>query len=151
MKFLEKLIIEDNVPVEIWASTTLSFTPVFSLVLKTYAEIVDKKLAAPSLELNNESRVVWAQLEDGTVLGGICYKFDDLWNAGNIVLSFTSPDHRGKGVNALCHPYVERDCKSSGYNRMSSTVHMKNTARIKSAEKIGMHPTFYIMYKRIPD
>lgn len=151
MKLLEKTIIQNNIPVEIWSSESLSYTPVFSIVLRTYAEIVDKKMAAPALELNNDTKVIWAQLEDGTVLGGICYTFDEQWSSGNIQLSFTVPEHRGVGVNALCHPYVEIECKKAGYNRISSTVHIKNESRIKSAAKIGMYPRFYIMYKKIAD
>ena len=147
MKLLDT-IDKDGNTIEIYIGQ-LSFSPVFSLVLHTYAEIVEKKLAPPQLDLNNTDKVIWAQRLDGTILGGICYKFEEDWNSAYIQLSFTAESSRGLGINSMCHPYVERDAKSLGYNRVMSMVHINNEARLKSAEKVGLKPLFYIMHKKI--
>jgi GNAT superfamily N-acetyltransferase len=148
MKLLDTVTDKDNNTIEIWYGQ-LSFSPVFSLVLRTYAEIVEKKLAPSQLNLDNTDSVIWAQRTDGTVLGGICYKFEEDWNSAYIQLSFTSENSRGLGINAICHPYVEQDAKSLGYVRVMSMVHINNESRLKSAEKVGLKPLFYMMHKKI--
>jgi hypothetical protein len=147
MKLLDT-ISKDNDTIQIFISQ-LSFSPAFSLILRTYAEIVEKKLSPTQLNLNNTDSVIWAQRTDGTVLGGICYKFEEDWNSAYIQLSFTAENSRGLGINSLCHPYVERDAKSLGYTRVMSMVHINNEPRLKSAEKVGLYPLFYIMHKKI--
>jgi GNAT superfamily N-acetyltransferase len=147
MKLLDT-INKDNDSIQIYIGQ-LSFSPVFSLVLRTYAEIVEKKLAPPHLDLDNTDSVIWAQRTDGNILGGICYKFEEDWNSAYIQLSFTAENSRGLGINSLCHPYVEQNAKSLGYTRVMSMVHINNTARLKSAEKVGLKPMFYMMHKKI--
>jgi GNAT superfamily N-acetyltransferase len=147
MKLLDTINKDNNI-IQIYISQ-LSFSPVFSVVLRTYSEIVEKKLAPPQLDLDNDNSVVWAQKEDGTILGGICYKFKEDWNSAYIQLSFTAENSRGLGINAICHPYVEQDAKNLGYTRVMSMVHINNTARLKSAEKVGLKPLFYMMHKKI--
>ena len=147
MKLLDT-ISKDHDIIQIFISQ-LSFSPAFSLVLRTYAELVEKKLAPPNLELENTNSVIWAQKPDGNILGGICYSFEEDWNSAYIQLSFTAESSRGLGINALCHPYVEHEAKSLGYTRVMSMVNINNEARLKSARKVGLHPLFYIMHKKI--
>ena len=148
MKLLDTTVDKNNNPIQIYISQ-LSFSPAFSLVLRTYAEIVDKKLAPPHLDLGNTDSVIWAQNIDGNILGGICYKFEEDWNSAYIQLSFTDENSRGLGINSICHHYVEQDAKKLGYSRVMSMVHINNTARLKSAEKVGLKPMFYMMHKKI--
>jgi GNAT superfamily N-acetyltransferase len=147
MKLLDTITTKDNT-IEI-LSGQLSFSPVFSLVLRTYAEIVEKTLAPPQLNLDNTDSVIWAQRTDGVVLGGICYKFEEDWNCAFIQLSFTAETSRGLGINAICHPYVEQHAKSLGYVRITSMVHINNESRLRSAEKVGLKPLYYMMHKKI--
>jgi GNAT superfamily N-acetyltransferase len=147
MKLLDT-ITKDNNSIEVW-SGQLSFSPVFSLVLRTYAEIVEKNLAPARLDLNNTDSVVWAQRTDGTILGGICYKFEKDYNSVYIELSFTAENSRGLGINSICHHYVEQDAKNLGYTAVMSTVHINNKARLNSAEKVGLNPLYYIMHKKL--
>ena len=150
MKLLDTISDKNNNQIDIYSSK-LALSPAFSLILRTYAEIVEKKLAPPHINLDNTDSVIWAQRNDGTILGGICYKFGDKedWNSAYIQLSFTADSSRGLGINALCHPYLEQDAKSSGYTRVMSMVHVNNQARLRSAEKVGLKPMFYVMYKQI--
>jgi|LauGreStaDraftv2_3_1035109.scaffolds.fasta_scaffold125827_1 GNAT superfamily N-acetyltransferase len=159
MQQIDQTTTKNNVPVQIWESITLDWTPVLSMVLRTYAEIVDNKFATPSVDplsfgkkRHKLTKVIWAQLEDGTPLGGIYYHLPKNVNQpAFILLSFTSPDHRGQGINSLCHNYLEQDCIKSGYKRLASNVHLNNESRLKSTVKVGMKPIFYTMYKKIAD
>ena len=134
MKLLDTITDKDNLIIEIMSSK-LSFSPAFSLVLRTYAEIVEKKLAPPQLNLDNTDSVIWAQRPDGTILGGICYKFEEDWNSAYIQLSFTAESSRGLGINSICHPYVERDAKNLGYNRIMSIVHITMSLDLNPQKK----------------
>jgi GNAT superfamily N-acetyltransferase len=159
MQQIDQTTTKNNVPVQIWQSTTLDWTPVLGLVLRTYAEIVENKFATPTVQpldfgkkRHKQTKVIWAQLEDGTPIGGIYYRLDkDLSTPAFILLSFTAPEHRGQGVNSLCHTYVEKDCIKLGYTRIASVVHLNNESRLKSTVKVGMKPIFYTMYKKIAD
>jgi hypothetical protein len=66
---------------------------------------------------------------------------------GWIVLSFTDPDCRGRGINELLHYTMEDDVKRLGGDRICSLVHVDNVSRQKSAEKVGLRPQFYRMNK----
>ena len=68
---------------------------------------------------------------------------------GWLVLSFTEPEFRGRGLNQICHQYYEEDCKKLGAVMLSSLVAVDNKSRIKSAAKVGMYPKFYRMHKDI--
>lgn len=156
MEFLDRATTANNLPVEIFISKTLTFTPVIGLILRTYAELLDKKFTIPNVKYlyfdkkkHKKTKVIWAQLDDGTPLGGIYYRIDKSAGMAWIILSFTSPEFRGQGVNALCHHYLEQDCLAQGIERISSSVHLKNEARLNSAKKVGMYPIFYTMYKKI--
>lgn len=135
--------------VEIWHNASIAGTPALSLFLKVYAEIVDNGFAIPVFLFNNEDRVVWAQRPDGKILGGISYEYQKEKRSGWLVLSFTDPAERGKGINQLCHDAYEDDCKKLGATCLESMVHVDNTQRIKSAAKVGMVPKYYRMYKQL--
>lgn len=139
----------DGEHIEIWHNATIAGTPCVSLFLRTYAEIVDCEFGIPVFMFSNDDRVVWAQRPDGTILGGISYEYKEDKRIGWLVLSFTDPAHRGKGINQLCHEAYEEDCKKLGAVCLQSLVHVDNVKRIKSAAKVGMVPKYLQMYKDI--
>jgi GNAT superfamily N-acetyltransferase len=134
---------------ELWSSVHLSHTPCFALFIRTIAELAEKKLIAPTINFKNNNRVVWVQNSSGKVLGGIAYEFRPETLTGWLVLSFTDPEYRGQGINKICHSYYESDCKALGAVELASIVNIKNEARIKSAQKVGMVPEYFKMSKQI--
>jgi GNAT superfamily N-acetyltransferase len=135
---------------EIYLTESLAWSPVYALVLKTHLEIVEKHFAPPILDnLSDNTKVIWAQDKDGNILGGIAFTIREKLFAGCIELSFTAPEHRGKGINGICHKYFEQYVKNLGINLITSFVHVNNTQRLKSAEKENFKPAYYVMYKKI--
>jgi len=134
---------------EVWSSPHISHTPCFALFLRTFAELVEKKLITPAIHFKNSNRVVWIQNSAGQVLGGIAYEIIQETQTGWLVLSFTDPEFRGQGINKLCHEFYESDCKASGAVQLGSIIHIENKSRIKSAEKVGMIPQYYRAIKKI--
>jgi len=135
--------------VELWHSDTLAWSPAFTLFLRVYADTVDQGMALNQIPFKNGNRITWAQDDSGNILGGICYEYFSESKTGWIVLSFTAPEYRGRGINELCHEIFENDCKSLGANNLASLVSVNNESRIKSAAKVGMTPKFYRMQKKI--
>ena len=135
--------------VELWWSDQIANTPTVPLFLTVYAEIVAKGLAQPTFTFENDNRVTWVQDIDGRVMGGICYKYVPDQQLGWLILSFTDPEFRGRGINELCHKVYEGDCKKLGAKQLGSLVALDNEARLKSAAKVGMTPMFYRMHKAL--
>jgi hypothetical protein len=150
MKYLADVEDKFGNLVEIYFSENLAYSSVYALVLKTHLEIVEKKLAPPALgKLNDNTKVIWAQDKVGNILGGIAFNIIEELFAGFIELSFTAEEHRGKGINGICHKYFEQYVKNLGINLITSLVHINNTQRLRSAEKENFKPAYYLMYKKI--
>lgn len=130
-------------------SETVGSTNVLPLFLRVYAEIVEKGWSNPVISFSNTNRVVWAERPSGVVVGGIAFDYAPTTHLSWIVLSFTAPDERGKGINAICHATFEQVSKKLGARQVCSLVHVNNSSRLRSAEKIGLKPQFYRMQKEL--
>lgn len=121
-----------------------------SLILRTYAELIDKGFNIEySLSIFNSAEIIWAEF-DNKPIGGICYfKQTGIITQNWILLSFTDPDWRGLNVNSICHYELEKLSLKNGIHYISSMVHIKNTSRIRSCEKVGMVGDFYRMSKKL--
>jgi GNAT superfamily N-acetyltransferase len=136
-------------PIEVWQSDTMQYTPVVAPFLKVWAELVDKGFSLPTFAFKISNRVVWVQDTSGNVQGGIAYEYYPDQRMGWLVLSFTEPEFRGRGLNQICHEYYEADCKKLGAYMLSSLVEVNNKSRLASAAKVGMYPKFYRLHKEI--
>lgn len=148
-KQLEAAVDSQGVPVTIHWSAHLGHNECFPLVLEVYLELVKKGWAHPEMPLQNGHRVIYAKYIDGSIAGGIVYAYHEQIRTGWIFLSFTAPEHRGKGINSLCHSHFEQDVKRMGALSIASFVHTDNTPRLNSAKKVGLHPQFYRTYKSL--
>lgn len=133
----------------VYHSTTLANTPALALFLKVYGELLDKGWANQVIPFKNDNKVVWVERPDGRVAGGICYEYNPTALIGWIHLSFTAPEDRGLGINAICHDVFEKDSKKSGAKQLASLVHVDNSSRIASTQKVGLVPHYIRMVKNI--
>jgi GNAT superfamily N-acetyltransferase len=150
---LDKLIAESvdskGTPITIHWSAQLGGNECFALVLEVYLELVKKGWAHLDMPLNNSQKIIYAKYADGSIAGGIVYMYNELQRYGWIFLSFTAPEHRGKGINSICHVHFENDVKRLGALSVASFVHIDNTPRLRSAAKVGLQPEFYRTYKKL--
>lgn len=133
----------------IFASMTLANTPCVALFFKVYSEILENGWANPTVPFNNDSRVIWLERPNGKIVGGVCYEYTKHNQMSWIVLTFTDPDERGKGINTICQKELEKISKKLGAVQICSLIHVDNRAAMASAEKVGRKPQFYRMLKRI--
>lgn len=146
---IEEVVDKTGEKVIIYNSDTLVSCPALPLMLKVYSELMDHNMASQSITFNNSSRIVWAERKDGTVVGGICYEYKSESRCGWLILSFTKPEERGKGINALVHKIYENDCKKLGATHLSSFVNLNNKSRLESLKSVGMIPQMYKTYKKL--
>jgi GNAT superfamily N-acetyltransferase len=130
-------------------SDSIANTPTVPLFLKVYAEIIEKGWSNPTFPFTNKNNVVWASRSDSSIAGGICFEYIPNTQLGWIILSFTAPDERGKGINSILHPVFERIVKKMGATQISSLIHIDNESRLRSSAKVGFEPKFYRMYKKL--
>jgi len=133
--------------INIYKVDRIAMSPIYSFFLKQMAELIDNKHAHALTSWDDNCGAVYAE-EDGNVLGHIVYdlqKKDILW----IVLSAVDKEHQGRGIYTILHKYLEQTAKEINYNFIASHIHINNTIRLNSAEKVGMKPIYYYMGKKI--
>lgn len=148
-KQIDTTVDSHGVPITIHWSAQLGGNECFPVVLEVYLELVKKGWAHPEMALTNSQRIIYAKYADGSIAGGIVYTYVEAQRYGWIFLSFTAPEHRGKGINAICHTYFENEAKRLGALSIASFVHIDNTPRLRSASKVGLQPEFYRTYKKL--
>lgn len=126
-----------------------SHPPICSFFLKQQSKLVSNGHALPTPQLDDTtSGAIFAEA-DGEILGHIVYnhleKRGQLW----IVLSAVDESQRGRGIFTLMNKHFEELAKEKGCWYIASHIHVDNKIRLKSAEKVGMKPLFYFMFKRL--
>ena len=131
------------------ADKLLAYSPLCAFFLRQQSKLLEKGYAFPTPQLDDTtSGAVFAE-EDGQILGHIV--FNHLEERGTlwIILSAVDEDQRGRGIYTILHKYFEETAKAKGCWYISSHIHVDNHVRLKSAEKVGMKPFFYFMFKRL--
>lgn len=151
MKLLsENNILKNGKIAKIYYSNGLSTCRAVPLMLRTYADLIDEGFNIEnSISFFNGSEIIWAEY-DNMPIGGICFTKTTQGIIQNwISLSFTDLGWRNLGVNFICHRELEKLTIDAGIRYISSFVHVNNTSRIKSCEKVGMTAEFYRMSKKL--
>lgn len=133
--------------IEIYKIEKIGMSPIYTFFLRQIADLIDNGHAYPITSWDDNCAAVYAE-QNGKILGHIVYdikKTDVLW----ITLSAVDEEHRGRGIYTILHRYLEIIAKESNHSLISSHIHVKNTARLKSAEQVGMKPVYYYMAKKI--
>ena len=134
---------------EVWQSDSIVYTPPFKLMFECYLELLQNGQTSEIMPWRNSSLIIWVQNLEKEILGGICYDFVNDRKEGWINFTFTSPDHRRKGINSLCYSYFEQECIKKGMSAISGVISVSNTAALNSAKKVGRTPEFYRVSKRL--
>ena len=134
---------------KIYWTDSLGGSPVMPLFLRSYADVIEKGWANPYIAWSNKNRAVWIETEDAKVIAGICYEFSPDNHMGWLVLSFVDEAYRGRRLYSLMREIVDEDLRKQGADRVCSLIHVDNESMLKSAERTGMRPQFYRMYKQL--
>jgi GNAT superfamily N-acetyltransferase len=133
-------------------SDYLAFTPSYAFFLKEVASLFQSGNALPYTYWNDvDCEILWAEI-DNEIVGMISY--DKYWLEKqmphlSIVLTAVDQKFRQRGIHQIMNKHYENRAKELGCMAIRATVNLKNTVRIKSAEKDKLSPLMYIMSKRI--
>lgn len=147
-KFLGTEIDKSGHDIEIYRVDKLSMSPVYTFFLRQMSFLIDSGYAYPMTTWNDHTCGAVYAMKDEQILGHIVYNTSKpgiLW----ITLSAVDIAARGRGIYTILHRYFEQTAKELGCQNISSHIHVKNSIRLSSAEKVEMHPTMYYMSKRI--
>jgi len=141
---------------EIYFSKELKGTPAMAELLKANAELLENKHSGTNaVVVHNDDRVVWAQTLDGNIRSSVAYattKDPDNTIPGDsvtLVLTYTDPKFRGKGLRSLLQPYVEQAILNEGCNLILSYVHVNNGSPNAVVQNQGFVKYFTIYYKKL--
>lgn len=124
----------------------VAHAPCLPLLYRGYAEIIENGYSMPVVGWENTDPCVYLLDDSDTVVAAMILKInlDTLW----INFSCVHPDHRGKGVHKHISLELEKLAKEKlNCKRITSLVHVNNTAIINASAKVGMNPTWLRMLK----
>jgi GNAT superfamily N-acetyltransferase len=134
---------------EIKKVDSIAHSPIYTFFLRQQADLMDSGYSYPSTSWEDKNcGAIYAERQ-GKILGHIVYDNHRYPGASWIVLSAVDQSHRNKGIYKILHDYFEKNAIYQGCWYIASHIHVKNSIRLKSAEKVGMVPTFYLMSKKL--
>ena len=142
----------DNIELEIWYDSDFKNSKTTLLFLKTFVELMEKGWTPLSLDwcsAVDKCKVFYCETKEKQVISAIVCFYTENNRQGWVLLSFTDPLWRKKGLNKILFPYVERYMKSKGAKSISGNAHVGNTPRIKASRENGMELCYVKMIKEI--
>lgn len=149
--FLGTEIDNSGAQLSIMKTDSIVMTPVYIFFLKQMAQLMENGLTFPVTSWTDQHLgAVYAEL-DGKIIGHIAYSTENvvskriLW----IMLSATDNAYRGRGIYTILHKHFEDIAREKGCMAIASHIHKNNTARLASAEKVGLKPMMYYVAKKL--
>jgi RimJ/RimL family protein N-acetyltransferase len=138
-----------GVDVEIKYCPLIGGTPVMTFFLSQFVKLLESGHTHPHIPGNNRGKAIYATI-DGQIVGHIVFEIlDDYSKTTWITLSAVDANFRGRGIYDMMHKQLEEYMPKLGSRKISSFVHVDNTARQASCQKVGMKPVYYRMEKDI--
>ena len=127
--------------VKILSTSQIGMSPLCSIYLKSYAELIEAGHAYPRINGTNKTRAIYATIND-EIVGFITYEFMVDWMMVHIVFSRVDPKFRSRGIYKMMFTKLEKMAKALKYIRIYSEVSASNASIIASHESVGMKTKF---------
>lgn len=137
---------------EVWYDSDFQNSEATLLFMKTHVELMEKNWAPNSLawcDLVKDSKIVYCKNSDNRVVGGIVFYYIKSRREGYILLSFTDPLWRRKGLNKILFSHTEKYMKSKGAKCIAVSVHKENMPRLIASQKNGLEIKYVRLIKDI--
>lgn len=143
----------DNQKIDFHYSDTISLRSVLSLILKCYAEYLDKKYVFPTgtWEKLDDAKVVWAVNESNKILGGICFVLDKTLAIGTIFIVFKEANLYNAEIHKFCMEHFKNVARKEGMNSLVHCLHKDNKEDIELAKNTDLIPTYYFLTQSLVD
>ncbi len=138
-----------GIDVEIKFCPILGGSPSMTFFLTHFVKLLESGHTHPHVNGGNRCKAVYASIND-KIVGQITFEIlDDYSKTTWINLSAIDPEYRRRGIYNLLHKHLESMMLQLGSRKLASNVHVDNTARQASCQKVGMKPVYYRMEKEI--
>lgn len=127
--------------VKILSTSHLGMSPLCSIYLKSYAELIEAGHAYPRINGTNKTRAIYATINN-EIVGFITYEFMVDWMMVHIVFSRVDPNFRNRGIYKLMFNKLEKMAKALKYVKIYSEVSASNAVIIAGHESVGMSTKF---------
>jgi len=137
--------------IKIFSSENLFVAPVLSLMLRTYAELLDNNKIPVQCDWKSldKYRFIWAEDLDKNILGGVMYYLDFKKDWGHVYISFTNPNFRNRGINNICWNQFRDVAKAAGLTYTVGVVHPKNVEQLITSRRGGRKLVCRALIKKI--
>jgi RimJ/RimL family protein N-acetyltransferase len=137
-KEIGSIVDNTNTSYRMFYANEVANTPALAYVFEGWAELLKNNMAFPRVHFGNKDSVVWIENDAGQIVALILYAIrkdeDDCW----ILLTYTIPSHRGKGINPKLLDIVKEIAKTKfEIKTISSNIFAANTSALKAIEKTG--------------
>lgn len=142
----------DNEFIEIWFDNDFQNSETTLLFMKTFVELMEKGWAPNSISwcrFIDKAKVFFCKNSANEVLSGIVFVYNDAAREAWVLLSFTAPSMRKKGLNKLLFKHFEKYMKGKGAKSIAVHVHKDNKPRLIASQRNGMEIKFVQLIKEI--
>ena len=98
-KKIGSIVDNTNTSYSMYYANEVANTPALAFVFEGWAELLKNNMAFPRVHFGNKDSVVWIENDAGEIVALILYAIrkdeDDCW----ILLTYTVPSYRGRGIN----------------------------------------------------
>lgn len=148
-KNIGSIVDNTNTSYNMYYAKEVANTPALAYVFEAWAELIKNNMAFPRVQFGNKDSVVWIENDAGEIVALILYAIrkeeEDCW----ILLTYTVPSYRGRGINPKLLGTIKEIAKTAfEIKTISSTIFATNTSALKAIEKTGRK---IIAYRTILD
>lgn len=133
-------------------SEQLAFSPAYTVFIREMANLIDIGNGTPYTSwTDKDCGIIWAEIND-EVAGIFCYDKSFINHPIAflaIQLTAVKEEYRERGIHTVLNKYFEQTAVRLGCSSTRATVNVKNSIRLKTAEKDNLNPLFIVMSKRI--
>jgi len=127
--------------IKIMSTSQIGMSPLCSIYLRSYAELIEAGHAWPRMNGHNKVRAIYATVDD-EIVGFITYELMVELMMIHIVFSRTDPKFRNRGIYKLLFAELEKLARSLKYVKIYSETSVHNVGIIASHESVGMKTMF---------
>jgi hypothetical protein len=152
MKLLETITINEN-NYSVWYSNHIALRSVLSIILKNFADQLDKKFIVPTLVLHDleDAQVIYISSAADEIIGGICFRVNKEFNMGEIFIVFKEGTHYTKDLHEICVRHFKSVVKEAGMTVIIQHVHVDNHDYLELARHVDLKPTYYFLSQSLVD
>ena len=137
-KEIGSIVDNTNTSYRMYYANEVANTPALAFVFEGWAELLKNNMAFLRVHFGNKDSVVWIENDAGEIVALILYAIrkdeDDCW----ILLTYTVPSYRGRGINPKLLDIVKEIAKTKfEIKTISSNIFANNTSALKAIEKTG--------------